>query len=278
MRELPVPIHKYKDLELFFRQYGKGEPALLFIHGLGGNGDAWKYQISFFEKRHEIVTVDLFGHGRSSKDLDPVFAPRIDAEAIDRLMRDKVRKPYFVIGHSLAGIINAEIIRLGDPNLRGVVFADGTYQGFEEIINARIGFAEMMLALSDEALEIEVEKWYTGMIAAQPTDEERSFITSSLKHCSYRWLFESVAGCREYNRRHPPDQTPISDDLPIFVMEAEYGVGSNLRASWVNHFKSARYYFFDKAYHFFFITEHAKFNRLLEEFIGENYPEPERTG
>ncbi|UCD94157.1 MAG: alpha/beta hydrolase, partial [Candidatus Zixiibacteriota bacterium] len=205
----------------------------------------------------------------------PVFAPRLDAEAIESLMRTEIGRSYFLIGHSFASNIIPEIIKLGDPNLKGVVFVDCTYQGFEEIINARISYAETMLALSDEALDAEVRKWYTGMIATHPTDEERDFILASLKHCNYRWLFESVAGCREYNRKHPPDETPVKDNLPVFIMEAEFGVGANLRASWVNHFKNARYYFFDKAYHFFFITEHAKFNRLLEEFIRDNDP-PEK--
>ena len=266
-----MPIHAYKNLELFFQQYGSGEPVLLFIHGLGGSSEAWKYQVAYFEKKHEIIAIDLFGHGRSSKEVDSVFAPRLGAEAIDSLMRTEIGKPYLVIGHSFASNIIPELIKLGDPNLKGAIFVDCTYQGFDEIINARINFAESMLALSDEALNDEVKKWYTGMIAAHPTNEEIDFICASLKHCDYRWLFESVVGCREYCRKHPPDETPIRDDFPVFVTEAEFGVGANLRASWVNHFKNAEYYFFDKAYHFFFITEHAKFNGLLERFIKENY-------
>ncbi|UCD94220.1 MAG: alpha/beta fold hydrolase, partial [Candidatus Zixiibacteriota bacterium] len=180
-----MPIHTYKNLELFFQQYGGGEPALLFIHGLGASSEAWKYQAAHFEKSHEIIAIDLFGHGRSSKEVDPVFAPRLDAEAIESLMRTKIGKSYFLIGHSFASNITPEIIKLGDPNLKGVVFVDCTYQGFEEIINARISYAETMLALSDEALNAEVRKWYTGMIATHPTDEERDFILASLKHCNY---------------------------------------------------------------------------------------------
>jgi len=265
-----MPIHKFKNLELFYRVYGEGDCVLLFIHGLGGNGNSWKHQLDYFRNKYPVIAVDLFGHGQSSKDVDPVFAPRIDAEAIYDLMRNKIEKPYFAVGHSFASFIIPEIIKLNDSNLKGAVFVDCAYQGHNDIIEARVTFANSMLNFSDAALQIETRKWYREMIAENPDEEEVAFISSTLKDCNLRWLFRSVAGAREFSSRYPHTETPVRDNLPVFIMEAENGIGDDLRRSWINHFKNAKYYLFEDGYHFFFITEHGKFNRLLDEFLNEN--------
>jgi len=260
----------FKDYRIHYRSTGHGDTALLFIHGLGGDLDSWKYQSEYFADRYEIVTVDLLGHGKSSQKADPVTAPRLDAEAVADLMQKEIKKPYFIIGHSFATNIIPEIIKIGDTALKGIVFVDCTYQGFDEIIDARLKFAKTMLGLPDDTLLTETQRWYDELIGDNVTEDDRRFIHASLERCDIRWLFESVAGCRQYCSQHPPEQTPIDDNLPVFIMEADGGVGSDLLKSWVNHFKAARYYLFEHAGHFFFVTERDKFNRLLDEFLREN--------
>ncbi len=246
-----MPVHHFGDFELYYRLFGKGETALLFIHGLGGDGNAWRYQVEYFKNQYAVTTIDLFGHGKSSKNVDPVLAPRLDAEAIDSLMRQEFKRPYFAVGHSFASNILPELIKLGDPSLKGIVFVDCPYQGFEDIIDGRTRFARSMLSLADNILEAETRRWYMELMSPDISPEDRELILSSLEHCHCRWLFESAAGCREYNRRFPPAETPIRDNLPVFIMEGEYGIGMNLRNSWVNHFKDALYCLFGKGRSFF---------------------------
>ena len=47
---------------------GKGEPALVFIHGWCCDKSYWKYQVPEFSKNHKVVTIDLGGHGESGLD------------------------------------------------------------------------------------------------------------------------------------------------------------------------------------------------------------------
>ncbi|UCD18272.1 MAG: alpha/beta hydrolase [Candidatus Zixiibacteriota bacterium] len=265
-----MPAFRFKDLELCYRRHGTGDIALLFIHGLGGGGDSWKHQRDYFADRYEVITLDLFGHGTSSGDVDPVFAARIDAEAIDNLMQEEILKPFFAIGHSFASATISEMIKLRNPLLQGIVFVDCVYQGFDDIIQARVTFGSQMLAYTDEQLKAKAEEWYLELIGNNAGAEDKAFIMSSLHRCNYRWLFKAVAGCREYNDRYPAFRIPIPADLPILIVEAEHGVGSNFRKSWVNHFKNAEYFLFDNAYHFFFVTERERFNRLIEEFFARN--------
>jgi len=262
-----MSIHDINNLKLHYEIAGKGETSLLFVHGLGGDGRVWKYQVEHFSERYQVVTVDLFGHGESSKEVDPVHVPRRDAEAIDSLMRNEIRKQYFVIGHSFAGLVLAEMIKMGDPNMKGVVLADCTYQGYAEIIRARTVFGRSMLAIADHYLRAETEKWYRELMGPSVSREDSELILSSLQYCNLRWLFQSVAACPEYDAFYPQRETPVREALSVFIMEADNGIGADMRKSWINHFKRARYHLFEQAYHFFPVVNRKKFNALLEEFV-----------
>jgi pimeloyl-ACP methyl ester carboxylesterase len=45
-----------------FIEKGEGE-ALLLIHGVGLNAEAWGPQIEAFSATHRVIALDMFGHG-----------------------------------------------------------------------------------------------------------------------------------------------------------------------------------------------------------------------
>ncbi len=261
-----MPTFTYRGHNMIWDSYGEGGNTMLFVHGLGSHGKQWMYQINHFKKFNRVITVDLFGHGQSAKDVDPIFAPRIDAEAIMALISQEIGEAVWVIGHSFASAILPEMIKLDRTLLKGVVFVDCTYQGFDHVILTRENFARHMLEYDDQMLAIRTDKWFDDLIG--PTDKSTvNFIKSPIKFCDIRWLFESSAGCRRYNLLHPPDKTPIYPDLPILVIESDHGVGNDIHKSWVNHFRQSQYYLFEDSWHFFFVTKHNQFNKLIENFM-----------
>jgi pimeloyl-ACP methyl ester carboxylesterase len=52
-------------VHLEYQVYGRGEPAVLLIHGWCGNADYWHAQIDALKARYTVVTLDLAGHGAS---------------------------------------------------------------------------------------------------------------------------------------------------------------------------------------------------------------------
>jgi len=261
-----MAVHQFGNLKLSYEIAGEGELALLFLHGLGGSRRQWIFQKEYFRNRYLVVLPDLFEHGESQKGLEPAAVPRLNAEALDDLMRNIVRRRYIAIGHSLAGLTLGEMLRIEAENLTGAVFVDCTYQGSEEVLSARETFAHSMLSLADEPLKIEALKWYSDLIGSS-SEEFREIILADFRQCDYRHLFEVVASCREFNRRFPPAQIPLPPQGRVLIMEADGGVGADFRRSWVNHFKDAEYFLFEDARHFFFVIEHQKFNKILEDFL-----------
>src|SRR5262249_23621027 len=47
---------------------GKGDTALVFLHGWCGDREYWKHQVDVFAADYRIVTLDQAGHGESGKD------------------------------------------------------------------------------------------------------------------------------------------------------------------------------------------------------------------
>jgi len=265
-----MPIYQYENLDMFYQIKGDGEQALLFIHGLGGYGDVWKYQIEIFSQKYTTIAIDLFGHGRSAKDVDPVIAPWLTARSVVKLMNENIKKPYVAIGHSYAMDILPEIIKLDRNYLKAVVFVDCTYHNNIRIIRERSRFAELMLSYSDTKLKEETELWYRQYIGPYPKSEDIQLIMNSLEITDLRWMFQSVYSCLNREEKSPHNQTPRPDNLKVKIVEAENGLGSDLERSWVNHFKSADYSFFDLGYHFLFVTEKDKFNELLRRFLEDD--------
>src|SRR3954452_21504996 len=53
-------------LRLYYETHGAGLPVI-FLHGLSGTPDLWKYQVPAVATRYQAITMDLRGHGQSDK-------------------------------------------------------------------------------------------------------------------------------------------------------------------------------------------------------------------
>ena len=91
------------DVELHCEQQGSGEPLLL-IHGLGSCGLDWQPQIEHFRSLRRVVTIDLRGHGRSSRPRGP-YSIGLFAREVAAAMRELGIGRADVVGVSLGGMI-----------------------------------------------------------------------------------------------------------------------------------------------------------------------------
>lgn len=105
-----------------FESTGHGAPALVFVHGWLGNVRWWDAQRDHFASRHQVVTVDLAGHGRSGTTRT---AWSIERYADDiRAVLDRVAAPSVVlVGHSMSGP-NVLAAAAGRRDVVGVVLVD----------------------------------------------------------------------------------------------------------------------------------------------------------
>jgi len=59
-----MPHAQSGSLRIYYETHGEG-PAVVFLHGAGGNHAAWWQQTAYFRAHYKVVTVDLRGFGLS---------------------------------------------------------------------------------------------------------------------------------------------------------------------------------------------------------------------
>lgn len=115
--------------EIAFTTQGKGDIALVFIHGWGCNKNYWKYQVPEFSQKYFVVTLDLTGHGQSTakrKSYTMNLFGQDVASVVNKLKLDKV----ILIAHSLGGAVALEAKKILKDKVIGIIGVD-TYQTFD---------------------------------------------------------------------------------------------------------------------------------------------------
>ena len=86
-----------------FIEKGEGE-AILLIHGVGLNAEAWAPQIAAFSATHRVIAMDMAGHGGSAPPPEAATLDDYVAQA-RRLLDDLGITGANVVGHSMGGLV-----------------------------------------------------------------------------------------------------------------------------------------------------------------------------
>ena len=144
-----VPDLKFVDngeYRLAYRELGKG-PALLFIHGMGGDSASWETEYEQFSDRYRVIGWDAPGYGGSNpfeSDL-PSVGDYIMAMAalLDALGEEGVH----LVGHSYGGIMVAGFHRAFPDRVLSLTLA-------QPVIGGGIGDAKVR----DAALKVRTDE------------------------------------------------------------------------------------------------------------------------
>ncbi|MDD8046928.1 MAG: alpha/beta hydrolase [Verrucomicrobiota bacterium] len=101
---------------------GRGEVALVFVHGWLGGTHWWQAQEEFFSPEHRVVRIDLAGHGTSGKERRDWSAQGY-ADDIQAVLKRIHAESFVLVGHSMSGAYVLEAARTA-PQVRAVVLVD----------------------------------------------------------------------------------------------------------------------------------------------------------
>jgi sigma-B regulation protein RsbQ len=121
-------------VELVYSAAGKGEPALVFIHGGLANRGFYDGQLKAFAPRHRVIALDLAGHGESGSDRTKWGIPEFGADVKAVIDAEKVDK-VIIFGNSLGGPVAIEAGLLLAGRTLGVVGID-TFQQLGGVFTA----------------------------------------------------------------------------------------------------------------------------------------------
>ena len=117
-----MPKLGVNGINLHYEIVGQGE-ALLFLHGLGSQGEDWATQIPFFARQYQVITADMRGHGQSDKPPGPYSVPMIAGDVIDLLDHLEIDTAH-IVGLSMGGMIAFQLVVDRPDRVRSLVIVN----------------------------------------------------------------------------------------------------------------------------------------------------------
>lgn len=115
---------------IFYQVHGEGEPGILFVHCWTCNHTFWQAQVEYFSKYHQVIALDLAGHGLSSKDREQ-YSMAAFAEDVVAVVKAVDPEQLILVGHSMGAPVVLEAASHLDDKVIGLVAVDTFFTPFE---------------------------------------------------------------------------------------------------------------------------------------------------
>jgi pimeloyl-ACP methyl ester carboxylesterase len=202
---------------------GQGEPAVLFVHGLGSDLEAWRPELDRLRATRRAVAYDQRGHGASEKARDGVYTLDALADDLDRVVKTLGLRRVVLVGHSMSGAVITTWAGAHPEQVAALIYADavGDFQAappaaLQEVLKGDAAF------VADPASR---RRMYGEMLgtAARPATRAAVIATVDLLDppafpALRRGLFEFKVGDRLKDLKAPI--TAIEADGPPFPYAA----------------------------------------------------------
>jgi pimeloyl-ACP methyl ester carboxylesterase len=140
-------LYNYGIDELAYYDQGKGEQAILLIHGFGEDHAIWKNQIEFLSTHYRVIAPNLPGVHCKPLALHHSQAPniRMYVEVLHELMHHLHIEQYYIVGHSMGGYIGLSFADYYVNHVEGLLlFHSTTYEDNEAKKTSRMKVAEFI--------------------------------------------------------------------------------------------------------------------------------------
>ncbi len=122
---------KLDGAKIHYVNYGKGDDALVLIHGWTCNVDSWRDQVPAFAKRNRVIAIDLLGHGKSDKP-EITYSMDLFARVVEAVLSDAKVKRAVLMGHSMGTPVARQFYRKHPDKTVAIVIVDGSLRPFAD--------------------------------------------------------------------------------------------------------------------------------------------------
>ena len=257
--ELESRFANFDGSKVHYQTTGKGEEALVFVHGWTCNSDFWRGQSLAFPGVR-VVALDLPGHGRSDKP-SVEYTMSYFARSIEAVMRDAKIKRAVLVGHSMGTPIVRQFYRLYPQNTLGLVIVDGGLRPFVSKAQADAFAANLKANYKATASQM-----VGGMLMPIKDEKLKEEIRSSmLATPDYVAVSAMVGMAEEKIYEKDPIKVPVLAVLaksPFWQPDTEQFLRSLA--------PNLEFHMWEGVSHFLMMEKPQEFNRTLQAFLNKN--------
>jgi pimeloyl-ACP methyl ester carboxylesterase len=118
-----MTVEDVAGLRLGIDRAGRGEPALVFVHGGFCDRHDWRAQMEALSPHCRVIAFDMPGHGESPLPAEPTVAAL--ARAVRAVIEREANERVVLVGHSLGVDVVLEAWRQSSANIAGFVLIEG---------------------------------------------------------------------------------------------------------------------------------------------------------
>lgn len=256
-------VNSFDGVSINFDNEGKGEPAIILVHGWSNTRSIWDAQVSHFSEKYRVIAVDLPGFGKSGNNRSE-WTIASYGEDISTIIQQLNLKKVVLVGFSLGAPIVIEAANKVPDHVIGVVLVDDLHEVEMQIPPPMARFLDsMMMDLINNPTK---EKLVGGGFFKKNVDSAFHRVVSILEGASHIGWRESLAGYMEWQNEHCTNSIK-SVKAPIIA------INSDLQPTNVEAFRKYAPTFKAKIVedvgHLIMWDNTEEFNRLLEESIQE---------
>jgi pimeloyl-ACP methyl ester carboxylesterase len=111
------------NVHIDYRVWGKGEPAIVLVHGWACDANYWSAQIDALKSKYTVVAVNLAGHGASEKNRTD-WSMGTYGEDVATVVRQIANRQVVLVGHSMGADVALEASRRIGDRVIGIIAVD----------------------------------------------------------------------------------------------------------------------------------------------------------
>ncbi len=258
---------KMNGYEIHYYVSGKeNKDLIVFLHPAFSDHRAFDQQIDFFAEKYNVITIDLIGHGlsKANKSKDKID---ISYKHIEKILEIEGFEKTHLVGVSMGSLI-AQDFALHYPNKTKSITVLGGYSINKDNKEVQKSQQLVMLGLLFRGLfSMKSFRRKTAEISCK-TEKGQALFYKTASHYE-RKSFLVMQGLENVVKNR--ENTMLN--CPILILAGEYDidVAKKLAKEWYYEAKNSQYKIINDAGHCANIDEPLIFNKIVKEFIDNNY-------
>ena len=252
----------------YFKKLNDLNP-IVFIHGVGLTKEIWSPQLEFF-KNYNVITYDLIGHGKTPLEKKQLNFEDFVKQLLNLIDELEIKKIHLV-GFSLGSLIARHFAAKHADRLNSLVLHASTYKRSLEqkrIVENRF---ELMKNDRPASKDRAIRRWFTAE-CIKNNQKIYDKIYSMLDENNHEYLMKTYKLFVNYE---DDDEIIGKINVNTLVTTGQHDVGSTttMAINLSEKIKGAKYIEIKNGKHLCNIECAREFNKVLEQFIDQNYDE-----